>query len=233
MKKLIALLLAVMMLFALCACGDKDDSAKPADDEKEDVKSEENIDKEEEEEEEEDAEFELGTIKGRTYENESMGIGVKLEAGWQLLSEDEMYEMMGIVADMYEGDELHDLILNSGTFYDMMAVTSGVENMNVTVEKQTAAVAAKYSAEDYAEAGKAGLEHAFAAAGYNLISCDIISVDFAGEEHAAIMSHLEGNGVEMYQMAIVFKCGNYFANITISAADEAGLYEIMDMFYAL
>ncbi len=231
MKKLIALLLAVMMVFALCACGDKDDSGKPSEDEKEDVNSEENIDKEEEEEE--DAEFELGTIKGRTYENKSMGIGVKLDAGWQLLSEDEMYEMMGIVADMYEDDELHDLILNSGTFYDMIAVTAGVENMNITVEKQTPAVAAKYSTEDYAEAGKTGLENAFASAGYNLISCEIISVDFAGEERTAIMSHLEGNGVEMYQMAIVFKCGNYFANVTICAADEAGLYEIMDMFYAL
>lgn len=236
MKRIIALLLALMLVFALCACGDKSDSANTPENEKNEVKTQESTDKphkEEKGQKSENSGFELGTVKGVTYENKSLGIGIKVESGWRLLTEDELYETMGIVADTYDNDEIRDIIMNSGTFYDMMALTQGVENINIAVEKLAPSLAAKYSTEDYAKAGLENLPEAYASAGIELVSSEITTVDFAGEEHTAILTHIVNQGVEMYSLCIVFKCGNYFANVTITAATEAGVYEIADMFYAL
>lgn len=241
MKRIIALLLALMLVFALCACGDKSESANTPVNDKDEVKTQESADKDDGDKsykkdkgkKSEKSDFELGTVKGVTYENKSLGIGIKVESGWRLLTEDELYETMGIVADAYDNDEIRDIIMNSGTFYDMMALTQGVENINVSVEKLTPSLAAKYSTEDYAKAGLENLPAAYASAGIELVSSEITTVDFAGEEHTAILTHIVNQGVEMYSLCIVFKCGNYFANVTITAATEAGVYEIADMFYAL
>lgn len=250
MKKLLALLLAVVMVLSLfAACGSKDDEdedeeeketvskEKNEEEEASDEQEEQKDDEEEEEKEEEEKkpakkEFSLGEVSGRTYENDFIGIGCRLPAGWTYLDEEELKEMNNISAELL-GDDLLEAYAKASAAYAMMATSGSVENCNLNVEK---VAQAKLDALDIVENYEKLLpmmEQMFENMGAENIVLEITTVKLDGKTFDCMHSSLTLNGVDMVQYTISMKCDGYMANLALTATDDEGLEEILDCFYLL
>ena len=101
MKKLIAVLLAVCTVFALCACGAGKDIGGS-------VTSGED-----------DSSFQLGTINGGVYENSYLGVGISLDDSWSIYDEEQLAQLIGWTADQYDDEKYAEQIENADLFYDL------------------------------------------------------------------------------------------------------------------
>lgn len=132
-KRIAALIMALIMVFALCACSDDDDAkgkvepgtvetgAPSAEPEKT---------------------LELGTLSGGKYANDYFGFGCELDDQWTYADEDQLLSMIQATADLIDDENFKDDILDADMFYDMMAVYyDGVTSMNVVVQNIGAAYA--------------------------------------------------------------------------------------------
>lgn len=227
MKKFTALLLALLLVFSLCACGASEDdvsgTVEPT--ETEAVNTPEPTEEVEEE-------LEIGSVDNLTYKNESLGIGIDFDENWYLASEEELAEALGITADMFTEDYA-EIVRNADIFYDMMAVLDENTNVNITFEKINSVYAKALSVDDYIELSIENLEPQYEAAGITLTECETVSIDFAGAEHSAVRLSCSVNGANLCQLMVVFKVANYFATLTITAPTQAVVDEVAAMFYAL
>ena len=117
-KRIAALIMALVMVFALCACSDDDDAKGKV----------------------EPGTVELGTLSGGKYANDYFGFGCELDDQWTYADEDQLLSMVQATADLIDDENFKDDILDADMFYDMMAVYyDGVTSMNVVVQNIGAA----------------------------------------------------------------------------------------------
>ena len=117
MKKLIAVLLAVCTVFALCACGAGKDIGGA-------VTSGED-----------DSSFQLGTINGGVYENSYLGVGISLDDSWSIYDEEQLAQLIGWTADQYDNEKYAEQIENADLFYDLFAsANDGLVSVNVVIQ---------------------------------------------------------------------------------------------------
>ncbi len=128
MKKWLALLLAMMMAFALAACGNTDNKGNDA------------------------KEFARGSWAGNVYTNDSLGLTVTVPENWEIADDEELAELMGLTVENLSGEGLSEEFLKVQNTYDMKAQDSELGS-NVIVMAENLAVSAggtAYSEKDYA-----------------------------------------------------------------------------------
>ena len=151
LKKITALIMALIMVFALCACSDDDDAkgkvepgtvetgAPSAEPEKT---------------------LELGTLSGGKYANDYFGFGCELDDQWTYADEDQLLSMIQATADLIDDENFKDDILDADMFYDMMAVYyDGVTSMNVVVQNQLATASMDVQSCEHVTVEFAGADH--------------------------------------------------------------------------
>lgn len=230
MKKLLALLLAIVMVMSFfAACGSRDD-------EEEDRKKEPVSDKKEEETEGEETpagkDFTLGEVDGQTYENTFIGIGCRLPSGWTYLSEEELKEANQIAEDLV-GDALTEAYQKATILYPMMATSPSVENCNLNMEKLDKQILEKLDIAGNNEKLLPMMEAAFENMGASSVLLELGTVKLDGKTFDCINTHVTLSGVEMVQCILSIKCDGYLANLSLTAANEENLEELLDCFYLL
>ena len=158
MKKLTSILLLIAMLLALTACGaaGKAEDTAAADKLKEAAQKVEEataaaeeaaLEEEtaaeaaeaapaEEAEETYEAEEMIGEKSGNSYANETLGIRAEFSDNWTILDDEQTAQMLGLVADNFSEVDLAEQLRESGSLYDLYAMTvdqSG-DNVNVVIE---------------------------------------------------------------------------------------------------
>lgn len=220
-KRILALVLALTMVFALCACTSDDDVkgktdpgvAETADPEKE---------------------LELGNISGGRYENSYFGFGCELGELWTYANEEQLLSMVQATADLVDDENFKDELLKADMFYDMMTYFyDGVTNMNVIVQNIGAAYGALLDEDAIAKQTAEVMPEQLAAASMDVQSCEQVVVEFAGVDHAGILIHSTVNGSDMYQLQAFVKAGKYVAIITISSPLEDNIDAMLGFFYAV
>lgn len=217
MKKLLALILSVLMIFTIVSCGKSPRGEISS-------ATNDTVDTE--------AEFGLGTSNANTYKNEFFGIGCTLGSEWTFKTDDEIKEINNFAADMV-GDEYKDALKNAVAVTDMYATHSNqTDTINVTFEKLSGANLL-LEAKDYIESQKDGLISAFESMGMENMTVNITEGDFVG--NACTYTNIEGEfqGVKFYECLVTIKCNNYFANITVCTWQTNGCEEILSKFYSL
>lgn len=229
MKKILAVLLALIMLLSLAGCGGKQDISGSVtfDDNKETV-----TDSTEEESEDE---FEIGVTTGGTYENAFIGFGLKIPDDWMFYSEEQINQLNGLVADMVDDEQLKEQLKNAKTIYDMYAISAdGLQTINVTMENLGVAYGKMVSEDDYIDIALRTLPSQLVSAGYDEdMEIEKVTVDFAGEQRSAIKIKAAVYGSEVYQMMVVMKAGNYMALTTSTSFLADDTAEIAGWFYAV
>lgn len=220
-KRILALVLALTMVFALCACTSDDDVKGKTDPGVAETAAPEK-------------ELELGNISGGKYENAYFGFGCELDEQWTYATEDQLLSMVQATADLVDDENFKDELLKADMFYDMMTYFyDGVTNMNVIVQNIGAAYGALLDEDAIAEQTAEVMPEQLATVNMDVQSCDKVSLNFAGAEHAGVRTHsITGNG-ELYQLQAYVKVGKYVAVVTVSSPLEDNIDAMLGFFYAV
>lgn len=182
--------------------------------------------------------LELGSVNGGTYENAYFGIGCTLDENWTYATEEELAAAIGETADMLDSEEFREMMLESNSFFDMQATSSMGHNVSVAVEDLGALYGTILSVDSYVELATESLEEQLNSAGMSLQSLEQETVSFAGADHTAIRLHTiysvpDFGDLDIYQLVVVIKQGNYIAAVTISSYDADITGDIAALFYAV
>ena len=226
-KNMLCLLLAVAMLFALCACGsdekvsgdvDKSDVAEPSGS----VNAET------------DSEFDIGHVNGGKYENSFFAFGCEVDSGWTYATEDELLSVHDDIMGEFSDEEIKEQLMNADMFYDMMVSSNdGYANINVVIQNIGIMYGTIYSEDKIVEMNIDQLPDTLASAGMEVQSIEPTTIELAGAERSAIKMHNVYQGVDVYQTAVLIKNGSYLANITISSYMNDITSDLAALFYAL
>lgn len=200
MKKLLALTLALLMVFSLVACGGGDKAGKKDDTPSGDKSS-----------------FAFGKVSGTTYENEFIGVGCTLPSDWLFYSEEEIIEANNLVVDSLDGD-IKDIIESATVLYDMFAQSpTGQNNVNVVLEKVPQIKLDTLNIKQNFELLLPTLKATYEQIGFTDINASVVNKTIGGKElpTAVMTANAAGQQVKMYQFAV--KCDGFLASITVTA----------------
>ncbi len=225
MKKILALILAVAMVFTFAACGGN-----------EDVRGDQIVNGSEANDGasvSSDAEFSLGSTDGLTYENKFIGLGCKLDSDWTFYTDDQIKQLNNATADM-AGEEFVEAVKNASIVYDMYAVSSNqMDNINVNLEKINSVQLAVLDIAQNFENIFPTLKQTFENMGYTNISYEVGTVKIGNKDFTSLSTTAQINGIKMYQTAIAVKCNGYLANITVTTFNENNVNNIFAKFYTV
>lgn len=227
MKKLIALLLALVMLFSFAACGN---TADDDDDVRGSVVSDNDKD-EKDDEQEEEKEFSQGSLEGTKYENAFIGLGVNIPSDWSFYSDEQMKELNNLTEDYYS-EEAKEAIENADLIYDMFASNAdGSNNINIVLEKHTVLKVAAMDLEKEVPAAFDAMKESYENMGSTSFNAEMDDIEIDDKEFVSAEYVTGFNGVTLYQRQIFVKCGKYLATVTITATSEAELEKLEESLY--
>ena len=183
----------------------------------------------------------LGVVEGNTYTNAYAGFGCTLGEGWVVLPAEQLQELPAVVQDAMAGTELGDAMKDVQQFTDMMAENAAeLVNMNVLFQKLSLQerLAYKLLSEemiiDQTLEQKDTMIEAYAAAGMNVTSIEKAAVTFLGEEHFALKTVAETQGIPCYMLQLFnYDRGEYSVTITLTSFLEDNTASMLELFYAV
>lgn len=227
MKKLIALLLVLCLVFSFAACGNTPDDD---DDVRGSVVSDEDKDDKDDEEEEE-KEFSQGKHDTTKYENEFIGLGVKIPDDWNFYTDEQMKELNNLTEDYYS-EEAKEAIENADLIYDMFASNAdGSNNINIVLEKHTVLKVAAMDLKKEVPAAFDAMKESYENMGSTSFNAEMDDIEIDDKEFVSAEYMTGFNGVTLYQRQIFVKCGKYLATITVTATTSAELEKLSESFY--
>ena len=233
MKKVSAIILAVIMALFFVACGDENvkgtveqtgsqnQSSVPAGGNKTDSDSSEAD------------EFSVGASANNKYENAYFGIGCTLDSNWVFSTDDEIKQMNDMSLDLI-GEEYAEAIKNASLIYDMMAtVPGGIESVNIVIENVGVLYGSLLSTDEYLDNSVSSVEGALESMGFDNVSAEKGTLVFAGSERPILSVSASVAEFSMNETIVVLKKGNYIASITVASDSEENSKKILSNFYAV
>lgn len=174
-------------------------------------------------------EFSIGSSAGNTYKNEFIGIQCSLDETWVFKTDEEMQAINRTSAEMV-GDEYKDMIANAAVVQDMMATNSNqTDTVNVVMEKLNG-VAVLLTEEQYMSAAKDPAVNALSSMGLKIVSAEVVTLQFAGQEHVALTIEADVDGIPMYECMVVVKCSGYMVCVTACTWQKNTCMDILSHF---
>ena len=260
MKKLLAILLALTMIFAFAACGstpsedevrgeqnvNTTEASTPADNDanapSEDATNTpagDTVDTPTEETTEAptvettEAQFSLGAVQGLNYENKFIGIGCNLPSDWTFYTDEQIREINNMTLDL-AGEEFEEAMKNAQLVYDMYAISNDqLKNINVNLEKVDPVTLAMIDLADVYQQNTALVKQSLENMGYTNVTFDYGTVMIEDETFACMRTTAQYNGVTMYQLGFSTKCNGYIANFTIATFASDATDDILSNFYLI
>ena len=208
MKKLVALLLALVMVFLLIGCG-----ANPKEKEAHAQK----------------AEISRGKIENGIYTNDFLGITFTKPQSWIFSTDEEIAALINISAESFLNENLKEILENNPTIYDMMVKDILTNtNINVTFENLEKSFATNITEEQYAEVVKqqyanlTGMSVTFAE--------EINTVKLGEADFTQIVCSVEAYGVNMTQIYYFRKVDKYMGSVIVTITSGYTVEDIEAMF---
>lgn len=181
----------------------------------------------------------LGVVEGSTYTNTYAGIGCDLDSGWTIYTADQLQDLPDAVQELFEGTELGDIMANMTQFMDMKAENvEDLTSVNVAFQKLNMSqriAFVKTNEQEALEAAmlqKDAMIQAYAQAGILVDTMEIVTVNFLGQEHYAMKTVAEANGVPYYILQTFdYWLGEYAVTITFASFVEDKTESLLDLFY--
>ena len=215
MKKknsLLALLLAALMLLAV-GCGGAGDK--------------------EPEQEAEKKEYAAATVENGVYTSEFAGLTATLDQNWQVLTQEEIAQIAGLTAAMVTDEDLKNALNSGETVYDLYAMTATGATVNITVGDLGLIYGKLLDMKTLAQSVADQLVPAFTSMGFENTTAEIATVPFAGAQETAVVVSGQLQGVNMYEVLVCKKVGNYVYTITACTYGEDGTADILALFQSL
>lgn len=181
----------------------------------------------------------LGRIEGGVYTNAYAGFGCKLDANWVYYGAEELQELPDDVRNQIEGSEMGEAMEGYPQIFDMQAENvNDLTGMNVVYTKVGMQERLAYSMLNEEQEIDAALEQkdmmvdAYAQAGIEVQSMEKVKVTFLGEEHYALYTVAQTQGVAYYMLQINnYDAGAYGVTLTVSSFLEDKTEDVLNLFY--
>ena len=205
MKRTTAILLAVLLLAGLCACGEKpvevDPSTLP------------------------------GTITDNVYTNEFLKLQCTCPEGWFFYDEAQMAELNNATQDIMTGDTA-ELMEKNGQFLDMFLSSADGRlsaNLNFQLNDHKTDL---LSDKALFEAMETAMRQQIQQMGMNVTAYTVETLQFLGEEKTCI--HMEYGDLGMNQYVLYFRNNtNYYAAMTFTVMGDGDVQQLLDCFSKL
>lgn len=156
-----------------------------------------------------------GVITESGFESEFLNLRFALPAGFHMLSEEEIQDMVEFAEEVILDNDGRPDILQALTVYEMMAMAPiGAPNVSVIVER----LILRTSLENYIESFKAEILSELGDAVE--ISDENVNVEFAGETYRVVTATLHMFGMEMHQMYLFRQIDNRVVSIIATYTDD-------------
>ena len=238
MKKLLACLLALVMVLSLAACGGTEDirgtqidvpqdttpvDTVPVDTVPVDTVPEETTPAEEE--------LSLGVNDGIKYESTFIGLGCTLPEGWTFYTEEQLRELNNITEELVD-EAYTEALKDATTIQDMFASSGdGLSNCNVTLEKVNALSLAVTDVKDIYEAQKETLVSGYESMGGANVKIESVTVTIEGKDFEALTLSVDIYGTTLMQTLFCVKCPGYLATLVVTADSAEAMQAVLDCFY--
>lgn len=201
MKRIFAVLMILVLSLSLFACGDKDTkNAEPG--------FYENNEK-----------FQIGEIKGDTYENKFFGIKCKVDSNWMYRTEQEIAELNNFTME-FMPEDVAEYYENSSNFIDMYATREqSYDNINISAHKLSKSEIKSFDAKKNFESAIPTLEETFENMGYTDCEFTITNATVDGVEYVAYRGTGKLDTMSLYQEQIAVIRNGYLVTITVTTYD--------------
>ena len=207
MKKLLALVLALVMVCGLCGCFGGDNNN--------DVRGDINSGGQNEEQSE--PEFSLGKSENNTYNNEFLGLSCTLPSEFVSFTDKQILELNNMVGDVIDEDVAKQLE-SANIIYDMYAVNQAAgDSINVNLEKLSAAQIITLDIKKNLEAQIETIKSSFQNMGYTDIDVAYKKITIDGKEFDSLTIFAKVQGIPYYSTVFTFRKSNYLANVTFGS----------------
>ena len=176
----------------------------------------------------------IGEKDGNSYANKVVGIRAVFPDTWTILDNEQTAQITGVVADNFSDTALADQLRDSGSLYDLYAMTldgSG-ENVNVVIQDLGVLYGIVIDEERYLSLAEDQLSTALGQMGMEDVKLNKQSFAFAGQDRFSVLITATYNGIPVYERMVLIKSGNYMSAITAFSLDQARLDGIFDLFEA-
>ena len=214
MKKIIALLLAFVLLFSLAACGSKPTIPQPG--ENSGSNSGGNAQQPEEE-------FSVGKTEGSTYTNEFFKFALNLNDDWYIASDKELAEIQGLAIEGMNNEAAKKVFENGQAAYLFFAQNLATnENIQVIVE---GVPLENLKVNQIIKNTAAALEESYKQQGIKVAKSEVTNITFDGRTETGLEVEASGNGVTVYQTYVAMIKGKYYCSIVLTALSQESLKE--------
>lgn len=215
-KRLPALLLACLCLISLVGCGN---SGQP--------------EKEKEDEPAKAPEYVAATTENNVYRSEFAALTATLGADWQVLTQAEIAQVMGLTAELTTSEDFKKALSSGQSVFDLYAMTATGSSLNITVGDLGVLYGKLLDMDVLAQTASTQLIAVLESMGLSDVQAEVSKVTFAGAQEAAVVMSGTIQGVTMYETQVYKKVGNYVYSITACTYGTDGTADILALFQAL
>lgn len=233
MKKITAMLLTLLMLLTMAACGQKEPeqtggTVEPG------ATPDQSVTGQVDAAEQGGETPELGAVNGGTYTNTFAGIGCTLDETWVFYTEEQIAEINGFLTEGTSDEDMKKLMEENQSVQDMYATsTDGLMTMNVVFQNMGLLFGTTMSAHEYAELSAQQLPDAMSTYGFENVAAAVTTTEFAGADCPAVALTATVQDTPMYELVICLKQGNYIYCVTLCSYTEDVTAQMAALFYAL
>lgn len=211
-NRLLALLLAALMLLAVGCGGAGDKEPEP---------------------EEQKKEYAAATVENGVYTSDFAGLTATLDQTWQVLTQEEIAQIAGLTSTLVTDEDLKKALSSGETIYDLYAMTATSATVNITVGDLGLIYGKLLDMKTLAQSVLDQLVSAFTSMGFENMAAEIATIPFAGAQETAVVVSGQLQGVDMYEVLVCKKVGNYVYTITACTYGEDGTADILALFQSL
>ena len=163
----------------------------------------------------------FGIFDEERYTNEYFGVQFQRDGRWTFYSQQELASLNVGVAET--------VLRNRGYAYDMYA-RSDLETLGFTVAIPAVQYGKEMTEAEYAQATKDASARDYAGTDYDVVSDELGTVTFGGEEHACFYLTVAANGMMFYSGQIFLQRGDFVGVVYVSAQSEEGRASLLKSF---
>ena len=167
----------------------------------------------------------FGIYDEESYTNDYFGVEYKRDGNWAFYTMQELASVNGLAFGETETDALKRI----GYVYNMYA-RSEMDTLGFTIAIPAVQYGKAMTEAEYAQATKDASARDYAGADYDVVSGELGTASFGGEEHVCFDLTVAANGMMFYTKQIFIQRGDYIGVVYVSSQTEEGRTYLLNSF---
>lgn len=173
----------------------------------------------------------LGDFADGVYTNGFIGIRCEVSEEWTVYSDAQLAQLNGLVLDAMTDEHLVEQLKKSNVAHLFYATAeNGHKSINVVLENIGLINGVLLDEKAYVELSVEQLPGALGSMGLTNVTAEAVTLNFVGDNHAAVRVHGILSGIDFYEKIICIKVDSYFGLVTVASYHEDVTEDLLKMF---